>query len=66
MIYLFMNFKSIIFSTMLYGPENSDHTSLNLSKQACPLLTRGSNLTTRKQRSGPLLNASLASIIRSM
>ena len=63
MIYLFVNFKSIIFSTMLYGPEKSDHTSLNLSKQACPLLTRGSNLTTRKQRSGPLLNASLASII---
>ena len=62
-IYLFVNFKSIIFSTMLYGPEKSDHTSLNLSKQACPLLTRGSNLTTRKQRSGPLLNASLVHVI---
>ena len=39
---------------MLYGPEKSDHTSLNLSKQACP----DKRIEQQGSKDQALLNAS--------
>lgn len=61
-IYLFVNFKSIIFSNAIWPGKKWSHITKPV-QASMSFLTRGSNLTTRKQRSGPLLNASLASII---